>query len=62
MKVEFSVSAIYDMRPEQRAINLEADMTAGQIQDAIIYLLGRTEIEQTMYEFMRAEFPDWFEN
>lgn len=60
MKVEFSVLAIYDMRATQKGINVEADLTRGQVQHLIVELLGKTMPEHEAYEFMRSEFPDWF--
>ena len=63
MKVEFSVSALYSVYPGSDAFNLRitTEMREEQIKTAIVALVGTTLGEQTMYEFMKAEFPDWFE-
>lgn len=43
------------------ALRIELDMSEAQIKAAIVGLIGNHMGEQQVYEWLRGEFPEWFE-
>jgi hypothetical protein len=54
-------SVIPHTREGARYIAVELDLTPKQRRAAIVDLLSHGISEQEAFEFLRSEFPEWFE-
>ncbi len=59
--ITISVDQVRAIVPTDKRIRLSMELTTDQRKAAIRELLGNGWCERDAFEFLRAEFPEWFE-